>query len=96
MLFQFFASYLLEWMLSVDNLFVYKMIFDLYKCPPTLQNKPLFIGIIGVIVLRLVLFVVGEVLYHSITFVYLFLGAFLIYTGIKVVLVEDDDEDDPT
>ena len=52
---------MLEWMLSVDNLFVYRLIFEIYKCPDWLQQKPLFVGILGVIVLRLILFVVGEV-----------------------------------
>ncbi|CAD7938947.1 unnamed protein product [Amoebophrya sp. A25] len=95
--FQWSTGYLLEWMLSVDNLFVYRLIFEMYKCPDYLQQKPLFVGIIGVIVLRLFLFAVGEYLYHSIGFVYLVLGAFLIYTGIKVIATdEDDDEEDPT
>eukprot|EP00392_Amoebophrya_sp_AT5.2_P006779 g6791.t1 len=94
--FQWSTGYLLEWMLSVDNLFVYRVIFEMYKCPDYLQQKPLFVGIIGVIVLRLLLFVVGEYLYHSIGFVYLLLGAFLIYTGVKVAVTDDDDDEDPT
>ncbi|CAD7926769.1 unnamed protein product [Amoebophrya sp. A120] len=93
---QWSTGYLLEWMLSVDNLFVYRVIFEMYKCPSYLQQKPLFLGIIGVIVLRLLLFAVGEWLYHSISFVYLILGGFLVYTGVKVVVTDEDDDEDPT
>ncbi len=57
-----FSGYLLEWMLSVDNLFVFRMVFDIYATPDKLKHKPLFYGIIGAIFFRMVFFVVGEAL----------------------------------
>ncbi|CAD7931357.1 unnamed protein product [Amoebophrya sp. A25] len=90
-----FSGYLLEWMLSVDNLFVFRMVFDIYACPDKLKHKPLFYGVMGAIFFRMVFFVVGEALVHTLHFMHLVFGSFLIYTGFRVA-AEDDDDDDPT
>lgn len=90
-----FSGYLLEWMLSVDNLFVFSMVFDMYACPDKLKHKPLFYGIMGAIVFRMFFFVVGEALVHTLHFMHLIFGSFLVYTGVVVVL-EDDEDNNPT
>jgi len=89
------SGYILEWMLSMDNLFVFHMVFNIYGTPDHLKHKPLFYGIVGAIVFRLLFFVVGEWLFHVSHWMHLFFGAFLVYTGIKAGLT-DEDEEDPT
>mmetsp|Transcript_17430 Transcript_17430/g.38157 ORF Transcript_17430/g.38157 Transcript_17430/m.38157 type:complete len:448 (-) Transcript_17430:39-1382(-) len=90
------TGYLLEWMLSVDNLFVFHLVFQLYGTPDDFKHKPLFFGILGAIFFRMLFFVVEEYLFHSIWWMHLVFGAFLVYTGIRSVVNSDDDEGDPT
>jgi len=93
--FDWTTGYLLEWMLSVDNLFVFRSIFLVFRTPDDQKHKPLFWGIVGAIIFRMAFFVVEELLLHHFTWMHILLGAFLVYTGIKVMLV-DEEEDDPT
>jgi tellurite resistance protein TerC len=87
------SGYMLEWMLSFDNLFVFHMIFSVYCCPDNLKHRPLYMGIMGAVVFRLAFIFVGEYLMHTMTFMHLVFGAFLIYTGIKTVTSDEEDED---
>jgi len=87
------SGYLLEWMLSFDNLFVFHMIFTAYGCPDNLKHRPLYLGILGAVVFRLVFIFVGEYLMHAFAFMHLVFGAFLIYTGVQTVSGDDEDED---
>jgi len=87
------SGYMLEWMLSFDNLFVFHMIFSVYGCPDNLKHRPLYLGIMGAVVFRLVFIFIGEYLMHAMTFMHLVFGAFLVYTGIKTVSADDEDED---
>mmetsp|Transcript_48410 Transcript_48410/g.90710 ORF Transcript_48410/g.90710 Transcript_48410/m.90710 type:complete len:441 (-) Transcript_48410:86-1408(-) len=89
------TGYLLEWMLSVDNLFVFRSIFLIFHTPSSHKHKPLFWGICGAIVFRMIFFVVGEVMMHAFWATHFFLGFFLIYTGYKILGIDDDDEDEP-
>lgn len=93
--FDWATGYLLEWMLSVDNLFVFRSIFLVFKTPDNQKHKPLFWGIVGAIVFRMVFFVVEELLLHHFSWMHVLLGAFLVYTGFKVVMI-DEEEDDPS
>lgn len=86
------TGYLLEWMLSVDNLFVFHRIFIVFKTPDEQKHKPLFYGIVGAIVFRMIFFLIEEILLHHVTWMHLVFGLFLIYTGIKAVSMEDEDE----
>jgi tellurite resistance protein TerC len=86
------TGYLLEWMLSVDNLFVFHRIFSVFKTPDAQKHKPLFYGIIGAIVFRMIFFLIEEILLHHVTWMHLVFGLFLIYTGFKAVSMDDDDE----
>jgi len=92
--FRWATGYLLEWMLSVDNLFVFHMVFKIYGTPDHLKHKPLFWGIVGAIVFRMIFFCIGEVLMHSVAFMHILFGAFLVYTGYKAAFA-DDEEGDP-
>jgi tellurite resistance protein TerC len=80
----FFTGYLVEWSLSMDNVFVFVVIFAFFGVPLKYQYRVLFWGIIGAIVMRLsFILVFGELLQHYEWIFYIF-GAFLIYTGIKL------------
>lgn len=85
------TGYLLEWMLSVDNLFVFRSIFMAFKTPDEQKHKALFWGIVGAVIFRMLFFVVEEVLLHKFAFMYVILGVFLVYTGVKIVLVDEED-----
>lgn len=90
--FQWGTGYLLEWMLSVDNLFVFHRIFIIFKTPDDQKHKPLFYGIIGAIVFRMIFFLLGEVLINNVSWMHLVFGLFLVYTGYKAVSMDDDDD----
>merc|ERR1719380_39160 len=87
------SGYLLEWMLSFDNIFVFHLIFQVYNTPDELKHKPLFWGICGAVFFRLIFLFIGEWMMHSMMFAHLLFGGFLIYTGIKSVTADEEDED---
>eukprot|EP00397_Hematodinium_sp_SG-2012_P024497 GEMP01025518.1.p1 GENE.GEMP01025518.1~~GEMP01025518.1.p1 ORF type:complete len:412 (+),score=116.75 GEMP01025518.1:261-1496(+) len=91
--FDWTSGYLLEWMLSFDNLFVFHLIFQIYATPDHLKHKPLFWGICGAVFFRLLFIFIGEFLMHAIWAAHLVFGAFLVYTGIHSALVDEDDVD---
>jgi len=88
------TGYLLEWMLSVDNLFVFHRVFAVFGTPDEQKHKPLFWGIAGAIVFRMLFFIIEEFLMHSIWWMHIVFGLFLVYTGVKSVTI-DEDEDGP-
>lgn len=87
------SGYMLEWMLSFDNLFVFHLIFSVYGTPDHLKHRPLYLGIMGAVIFRLVFIFIGEYLMHAMTFMHFVFGAFLVYTGIKTVTADEEDED---
>jgi tellurite resistance protein TerC len=87
----FFAGYLIEESLSVDNLFVFIMIFAAFSIEPKYQHRILFWGIIGAIVMRAVFIFAGIALIEKFNWVMYIFGAFLVYTGIKMFFEKDDD-----
>jgi len=89
--FDWWTGYLLEWMLSVDNLFVFRTIFVVFKTPDSQKHKPLFWGIVGAVIFRMAFFILEEVMIHNFTWMHFVLGAFLVYTGIKMVMMDDDE-----
>lgn len=80
----FFTAYLVEESLSVDNLFVFIIIFKFFKVPPKFQHRVLFWGIIGAVVMRGVFITIGVVLIHQFSWIIYVFGAFLIYTAAKM------------
>lgn len=81
---EFLTGYLIEKSLAVDNIFVFLMIFTYFAVPPEFQKRVLMIGIIGAIVLRTVMILVGGWLLAHFHWVLYVFGAFLILTGIKM------------
>jgi tellurite resistance protein TerC len=80
----FFTAYLIEYSLSVDNLFVFLLIFRYFNLPRELEHKALFWGIILALVTRLVFILAGITLIRTFSWVIYIFGAFLIFTGIKM------------
>jgi len=87
---EFVTGYLVEWSLSVDNLFVFLVIFSYFRVPPESRHRVLFYGILGAIVMR-GLFIGGGIallnLFHWVVYVF---GAFLILTGIKLAVQAEE------
>jgi tellurite resistance protein TerC len=81
---EFLTGYLIEKSLAVDNIFVFLMIFTYFAVPPEFQKRVLMIGIIGAIVLRTVMILVGAWLIQQFHWVLYVFGAFLILTGLKM------------
>lgn len=88
---EFLAGYLIEESLSVDNLFVFLMIFIYFKVPSLHQHKVLFWGILLALVLRAVFIAMGVALVNRFHWIFYIFGAFLIYTAFKMATGEDHD-----
>jgi tellurite resistance protein TerC len=82
--FEFLTGYLIEKSLAVDNIFVFLMIFSYFSVPPAYQKRVLMYGIVGAIVLRTVMILVGGWLIAQFHWVLYVFGAFLLLTGIKM------------
>ena len=92
---QWLTGYLVEKALSVDNLFVFLLIFNYFKVPAEFQHRILFWGVLGALVLRAVFILVGGALLAKFHFLIYILGAFLVYTGVRMGLSGDGPEIDP-
>lgn len=88
---EFVTGYLIEESLSVDNLFVFLLIFGYFKVPRLYQHKVLFWGIIGALVMRLVFILAGVALINRFHWIIYVFGAFLIYTGFKLFRQEESE-----
>jgi tellurite resistance protein TerC len=83
---EFLTAYLIEETLSVDNLFVFLVIFGYFAVPPALQHRVLFWGIVGAITLRIVFILAGAALLQRFHWVMYLFGAFLVFTGIRLLV----------
>lgn len=81
---EFFTGYLIEKALSVDNIFVFIMIFTYFQVPPQYQHKVLFWGIIGALVMRIIFIFAGVALIEKFHFTIYIFGALLLFTGYKM------------
>lgn len=92
---EFLTGYLIEKSLSVDNLFVFLLVFSYFRVPARYQHKILFWGIIGALVMRGILIVIGAALITQFHWIIYIFGAFLVYTGIKMFFQKDEEEIHP-
>lgn len=83
---EFFTGYLIEESLSVDNLFVFIMIFNFFRIDPRFQHKILFWGIIGAILMRALFIFAGVALISKFEWIMYIFGVFLLYTGLKMLI----------
>jgi tellurite resistance protein TerC len=88
---EFLTGYLIELSLSVDNLFVFLLIFSYFKVPAKFQHRVLFWGVMGALFMRLTLIFVGAALINRFHWIIYIFGAFLVYTGIKMFREEEID-----
>lgn len=88
---EFVTGYLIELSLSVDNLFVFLLIFSYFKVPGKFQHRVLFWGVMGALVMRLTMIFVGAALIERFHWIIYIFGGFLVYTGIKMFRHEDTD-----
>jgi len=88
---EFLTGYLIELSLSVDNLFVFLLIFSYFKVPSKFQHRVLFWGVVGALVMRLTMIFVGAALLQRFNWIIYIFGAFLVYTGIKMFKQEETE-----
>jgi tellurite resistance protein TerC len=93
--FTFLTGYIVEQSLSMDNLFVFLLIFSSFAVPPDYQHRVLFWGIIGAVVMRGAFIGSGWAILNALHWVIYIFGAFLIYTAIKIATKKEEGEVDP-
>jgi tellurite resistance protein TerC len=91
--FEFLTGYLIEKSLSLDNIFVFVLVFSFFAVPAMYQHRVLFWGIVGALVLRGALILAGAQLIHSFHWIIYLFGAFLIFTGVKMLVLADAKPD---
>jgi tellurite resistance protein TerC len=93
---EFFTAYVVEYALSVDNLFVFLLLFQYFRIAPEQQHLLLFWGVLGAFVLRGTLILGGAALVHEFQWLLYLFGAFLLWTAYKLLRAkEDEPETDP-
>jgi tellurite resistance protein TerC len=91
---EFLTGYVIELSLSVDNLFVFLLIFSYFKVPAKYQHRVLFWGVLGALVMRMTMIAVGATLVERFHWILYLFGGFLIYTGFKM-LRQDEGQSNP-
>ncbi|MET0404549.1 MAG: TerC family protein [Cystobacter sp.] len=92
---QWVTAYVVEYALSVDNLFVFIMVFGFFRVPLVVQHRVLFWGILGAFVMRAVLIVTGTALVQRFHWLIYLFGAFLVFTAVKMAFSKDEDAAEP-
>ena len=92
---EYISAYLMEWSLSIDNIFVFILIFNAFKVKPKFYSRVLLVGVLMAIVLRIVFISVGVSLVEKFNWLLYGFGAFLLYTGYKMFTAEEDEEFKP-
>ncbi len=93
---KYIAAYLMEWSLSIDNIFVFIIIFAAFKVSENDTARVLLIGVLLAIVLRIIFIAIGVELITRFTWLLYIFGAFLVYTGFKLFTQNDEEAYDPT
>lgn len=89
----YFTAYMIELSLSLDNLFVMSVILTYFHVPRKYQHRVLFWGILGVLVMRGIMIAAGVVIIQSFSWALYIFAAFLLVTGVKMLLMKDDDDE---
>lgn len=93
--FEFLSAYLMEWSLSIDNIFVFILIFSSFGVKEKHYPRVLLVGILMAIVFRVIFISVGVILVQKFEWILYIFGVFLLYTGFKMFTSNDDEEFDP-
>ncbi len=92
---EYLSAYLMEWSLSIDNIFVFILIFSAFSVKEKHFGRVLLIGILMAIIFRIIFITVGVALVERFHWILYVFGAFLVYTGYKMFTATDDEEFDP-
>lgn len=92
---EYMSAYLMEWGLSIDNIFVFILIFSYFNIPAIHVNRVLLLGILLAILLRIVFITVGIALVNEFYWILYIFGGLLVYTGIKMFFVDTEEDFDP-
>lgn len=92
---EYISAYLMEWSLSIDNIFVFIIIFSAFKVKENRYGRVLLIGILMAIILRILFITLGVAIVEKANWVLYLFGLFLIYTGYKMFTATEDDEYKP-
>jgi tellurite resistance protein TerC len=92
---EYISGYLMEWSLSIDNIFVFILIFSSFKVKEQYYGRVLLIGILMAIIMRVIFITAGVALVNKFHWILYLFGAFLVYTGYKMFTASDDHEFDP-
>jgi tellurite resistance protein TerC len=92
---EYLSAYLMEWSLSIDNIFVFILIFSFFSIKKEYYSRVLLLGILMAIIFRVIFITIGIALVSNFGWILYIFGAFLVYTGIKMFFVEQEDEFDP-
>lgn len=92
---EYLSAYLMEWSLSIDNIFVFILIFSFFSIKKEYYSRVLLLGILMAIIFRVIFITIGIALVSKFGWILYIFGAFLVYTGIKMFFVEQEDEFDP-
>ena len=92
---EYLSAYLMEWSLSIDNIFVFILIFSAFSVKEKHYGRVLLIGILMAIVFRVIFITVGVVLVEKFHWILYVFGAFLVFTGYKMFTASDDEEFKP-
>ena len=87
---EFVTGYIIEMSLSMDNVFVIALIFVYFRVPSQFQHRVLFWGILGALVMRGVMIALGAALVQRFSWTLYLFGAFLLFTGVKMIFVTDE------
>ena len=93
---EYVSAYLMEWSLSIDNIFVFILIFSFFGIHKEYYGRVLLLGILMAIVFRIIFITIGIALVAKFGWILYIFGAFLVFTGFKMFFVEQDDEFDPS
>jgi len=92
----YLTAFLVEKSLSVDNLFVFLLIFRFFQVDEKYQHRVLFWGVLGAIVMRFLIILSGTALIEKFHWVLYFFGALLVYMGVKLAFTDEDEKEDPS
>lgn len=92
---EYLSGYLMEWSLSIDNIFVFILIFSSFRVKEKHYGRVLLIGILMAVIFRVIFITVGVALVHRFEWILYIFGVFLVYTGIKMFTTNEDDAFDP-
>lgn len=91
---EYLSAYLMEWGLSIDNIFVFILIFSFFNIPERHANRVLLLGILLAIILRIIFITIGIALIEQFHWILYIFGGFLVYTGVKMFVVDSEAEFD--